>query len=277
MLAQLILGLILLFLGIYFSSFGVRPWIDYNFIIGWVGLLLMLNYVTKRLSNISLLANIPALLLLTFASGFFWWFYELINLFTQNWAYPQQSLYGQVQFGILASNAFMTVIPLLVLCTAIVLGLYKRKVTWKPGTLSKEVAYILILFGLTSLILCFITPVYAFPLTWFIIFLVFDPINALKGRRSLIVQLKERNYQPLVILAVAAILAGFFWETMNHFIPKWTYPIEPWFWKLPPPITSKYIQMPLAGFLGYIPFIYSAFALVEYLDIKIPWLSEKLS
>ncbi len=90
----------------------------------------------------------------------------------------------------------------------------------------------------------------------------------------MIIQILKRNYLLIALLVVSAVYAGFWWETINILVPKWTYPIVPWFWDLPAPITTKYAEMPLAGFLGYIPFIFSAFAFIEFLQIKTNWLNK---
>jgi len=272
MLTQILVGILLLALGFVFAAQNVRPWIDYDFIIGWSGLLTLLNVLSKKLSKLSIFSNVPLLLQLLFASAFLWWFYEFINLFTKNWAYPKEHLYMPMEFAILASISITTILPLLILCTRIISGIYGKEVKWKSGSINKQTAGSFITIGILFLILSITHPVIFFPLTWGILALIFDPLNAFNHKKSLLVQIKNKNYQPLIILAISSLLAGFFWETMNHFIPKWTYPIEPWFWKLPSPITTKYIQMPLAGFIGYIPFIWSEFAVFEFLQIKIPWL-----
>src|SRR6266568_4455727 len=105
-------------------------------------------------------------------------------------------------------------------------------------------------------------------------FCIIDPLNGLSGKRSLLIAINKRVWLPLIVLALGALLAGFSWETLNYFVPKWTYPIEPWFWRLPGFITAKYIAMPWIGMLGYIPFCFGAFALVEFLELRVGWFGE---
>ncbi len=273
---QLFVGLLLLTTGFIFSSFGKRPWIDYDFIIGWYGLLLALDVISKRLGKDSIFSKPRIFLLLAFASSFFWRFYEFANTYLQNWAYPLEKLYNQNEWGIFSTIAFTMVLPLLIISTNITEGLlFKKDYLFLKSSLSKSLTLFFIFLGFLLLASCIFFPIIFFPFIWVVIFFVLDPINALQGKRSLIVQLIKRNYRPLLVLAVASLFAGFCWETMNHFIPKWTYPIVPWFWELPWPITTKYFEMPLAGFLGYIPFIFSAFSFVEFLDLNVPWLKRK--
>lgn len=269
---QLVLGVILISIGIYLSQYNIRPFIDFNFHLTWFGFLLVSDNIAFRISGKSVFQNWRNFLTLAFASAFFWWFYEWANLFLRNWAYPTKELYEQTEWGIFATIAFATVLPNLVISTNLVTGLIKSNINFIQSKLSLSNALILVLLGFICLTLVISYPIYAFPLVWLTTFLVLDPINGLQGRRSLLVQIWKLNFKPLILLGLAALLAGFWWETINYLMPKWTYSIAPWFWELPAPITTKYAQMPLAGFLGYIPFIYSAFAFVEFLQIKIPWL-----
>lgn len=270
---QVILGLILLSSGLYLSQYETRPFIDYDFHLTWLGFLLLSDKLALRLSGYSIFSNLRNLFLLVIVSSFFWWFYEWANLFLQNWAYPTKELYEQTEWGILATAAFTTVLPHLVISTNIISGVLKGNSTFLKDKISKALAMIFVGLGILFFVLVLTIPDYTFPLVWLVIFLVIDPINALNGKRSLLVQIMKNNWRPLVILGIASLYAGFWWETINMVVSKWAYPIVPWFWDLPAPITTKYAEMPLAGFLGYVPFIYSAFAFVEFLQIKIPWVA----
>ncbi|OGH02575.1 MAG: hypothetical protein A2798_02970 [Candidatus Levybacteria bacterium RIFCSPHIGHO2_01_FULL_37_17] len=272
---QLILGVILISIGIYLSQYNIRPFIDFNFHLAWFGFLLVSDNIAFRFSGKSIFSNWRNFLSLAFASAFFWWFYEWANIFLKNWFYPTKHLYEQTEWGILSTAAFVTVLPHLAISTNIISGVLKSNIFFVKAKISSQLTILLMSLGLISLALVIYLPIYLFPLIWIVTFLILDPLNAIQGRRSLILQILKKNYKPLIVLGIGAIFAGFWWETINFLIPKWTYPIVPWFWELPAPITTKYAQMPLAGFLGYIPFIYSAFAFVEFLQIKIPWLNSK--
>lgn len=269
---QLILGVILISIGFFLSQYNVRPYIDYNFHLTWYGFLLITDNIAFKLSGNSLFSNWRNFVFLAFSSTFFWWFYEWINLSLNNWFYPIQALYSSTEWGIFSTAAFITVLPHLVISTNLVTGFLKNDIIFIKSKISLSNAIIFTLLGLICLSAVITSPNLTFPLVWLVVFLVLDPINAMQGRRSLIVQILRKNYKPLIILGIAALLAGFWWETINYLVPKWTYPIAAWFWDLPAPIITKYAEMPLVGFLGYIPFIYSAFAFVEFLQIKIPWL-----
>lgn len=252
-------GLILLIIGLIFAHFYRRPFMDWDFLFVWYGILLLLD-------RKNIFKDKPTFLSLACASSLFWWFYEWANSFLNNWSYDKiLNFYEPMEFSAIAAACFTTVLPLALVTS----NLISPKITWSFSQLSKKFAIFIIFIGLAFLCLTIFIPSIFFGLIWWVLFLIFDPINAFVGKRSLIVQLTKRNFRPLIYLALAALLSGFLWETVNHFVPKWTYPIAPWFWNLPWFFTIKYIEMPLAGFLGYIPFYWSAFAFLEFLDLKI--------
>jgi len=58
----------------------------------------------------------------------------------------------------------------------------------------------------------------------------------------------QRDWRMVIALFAAALICGVFWEMWNiHSWPKWIY-IFPYLnaWKI--------FEMPLAGYLGYLPF-----------------------
>lgn len=270
MLKQLALGIILVLLGIVLGQQGRRPFFDFDFIFAWYGILLILDALAQKTGKTSIFKPLNNFLLLAMVSGSFWWFYEWANLYLKNWDYPTMlRLYNNLEFGVIATVCFSTVLPFLTLTSNLVsTAVFKNRHVWLNGTITKTLALVFISIGVLSLFLTVFIPLYFFPIIWFSLFLLFDPINALQGNRSLIIQLLKRNFRIFIILGIAAILAGLTWESINYLLPKWVYPIVPWFWTLPTPFTTKFAEMPLLGFGGYIPFVWSAFALMEYLGIN---------
>ncbi|HID02221.1 MAG TPA: hypothetical protein EYP18_03270 [Desulfobacterales bacterium] len=60
--------------------------------------------------------------------------------------------------------------------------------------------------------------------------------------------LKQGNWSRIVLLAIAAVICGFFWEMWNSFsYAKWIYSI---------PYVQKYhiFEMPILGYAGYLSF-----------------------
>lgn len=269
MLQEIVVGLISLFGGIMMGVSGHRPWIDWNFIFAWFGFLLILNQVIFHYQKKPLFPSYKKFFFLSIASALFWWFYEWMNMYLKNWDYPQAKYYNGLEWGIIATLAFSSVLPLITLSVNFITVFFlKKDLGWSNLSFSRKRAVFFISLGILCFILCIIESLYAFPLVWFILFFILDPINALQNKRSILSEALRKNYTPLLCIAAASIFAGISWETLNHFIPKWTYPIEPWFWKLPSFFTYKYFEMPISGFFGYIPFSYSAFAFAEFIGLN---------
>src|SRR6266446_5670042 len=116
---RLLIGISLVASGLFFASVGHRPWIDYDFLLAWYGILLLLDFLSRRLGHESIFASVRKFLIVDSVRDMFWWFYEWINLYTGNWAYSLENLYSQREFGVIATVGFATVLPFLVLVTMI--------------------------------------------------------------------------------------------------------------------------------------------------------------
>jgi len=118
---------------------------------------------------------------------------------------------------------------------------------------------IIIFIGICTLILLLIWPGYFYIFLWLSVFLILDSINHIRGKRSLVSFTDIRDWRPLISLALGCILCGFFWEMWNYLAyPKWIYHT--------PGVEFLYIfEMPLLGYLGYIPFSFELFAFYHML------------
>jgi hypothetical protein len=82
-----------------------------------------------------------------------------------------------------------------------------------------------------------------------------EPLNFWLKNRTLLQYISVGNWQPLLALWVGCIICGFFWEMWNFYsYPKWIYYI-PFFSFL------HIFEMPLLGYVGYLPFSMELFAL----------------
>jgi hypothetical protein len=94
-----------------------------------------------------------------------------------------------------------------------------------------------------------------FPLVWTAVYCLIEPLNVRLGNRSLLDDLARGDWRPVIALGGGCLVCGFFWEMWNFLsYPKWIYriPFADW---LP------LFEMPLAGYLGYLPFSWELFAL----------------
>jgi hypothetical protein len=112
--------------------------------------------------------------------------------------------------------------------------------------------------GLLMLVLMLIWPDYFFCFVWLSVYLMLEPLNAWLRNPTLLQYIAADNWQPLLSLWVGCIICGFFWEMWNYYsYPKWIYRI-PFFNFL------HIFEMPLPGYLGYLPFSMELFALYHF-------------
>ncbi len=211
----------------------------------------MVDALVLRRSGSSILRRSPSDFVRLFvASVPVWWLFEILNLRVRNWVYPGSEQFGPVTYFVLSSIAYSTVIPA-VFETAELLGTFRwgRRLDAGPG-LAVRPGLRLKLFagGVLMLALLLIWPRLFFPLLWLSLVFLLDPLAHALGRRSLLGFLEQGRRRPLVLLALGALVCGFFWELWNFYgYPKWTYDV--------PYLGFAHIfEMPLFGYLGYLPF-----------------------
>jgi len=226
----------------------------------WLGYCLTVDGLGLRLRGTSLLARDRKMYVLLFvASVPLWWVFEALNLRTQNWHYVGREAFSDLEYALLASLAFSTVVPAVMGTAELVAGSnfvqrFLRAPVEKPGGRG---APVMLATGLAMLGLLLTWPRIFFPLVWLSLFFILDPLNYRLGNRSLLASTRKGDWRPIVALGSGALICGFFWEMWNILAyPKWVYMV-PWFgfWHL--------FEMPLLGYLGYIPFALELFAAVH--------------
>lgn len=190
-----------------------------------------------------------------------WWWFELINERVQNWRYVLSFDYGPVQYALLTSVAFSTVVPAICAVGSMIRRAgprHERRGLDRSG--NRRFPAFLIVAGAVLQVAVVVFPAQLFPLVWVAPALIFDGLVASTGGRSLVWDLMSGRWTDLLIIAAGGLICGFFWEFWNHWsMPKWEYEI-PYlgFWKI--------FEMPAAGYLGYVPFAWSVVQLVRWLD-----------
>ena len=78
----------------------------------WLGFIVTVNALTERSAGTCLLRTSPARWLGLFAaSAGFWWAFEWLNRFTENWHYLGVADFGAAAYALNASLCFSTVLP----------------------------------------------------------------------------------------------------------------------------------------------------------------------
>jgi hypothetical protein len=255
-----VLGLILVILVELNFIFKIEPFASWYFPIIWLGYILIIDSIVYKLKKNSLISNRPWQIFGMFIlSALFWWFFELVNLSIKNWSYTGLGGFGgnSSMMTLFKNLSFSTVLPAFFETVELLrsIHLFDKVKLKKRHKITKKTIYIMWAFG----ILCFVLPVFlpqfAFPLVWGSFFFILDPINYLHKQPSIIQHLKDRKFTIPLTLFAAGLIMGFFWEFWNYWaIPKWTYSV-PYvgFWKI--------FEMPLVGYLGYLPFAFELYAM----------------
>ncbi|MBA2752881.1 MAG: hypothetical protein H0U40_00270 [Chloroflexia bacterium] len=254
---QSIIGGALLILAWPIAWSGREPWTWYTFVPLWLGYIFSLDGINLMRTGTSLLTRSRrefAFLFLTSAP--LWWIFELFNLRIDNWFYTIPFSYTRFEYVVLGSIAFSTVVPAIFETADFYRSLIgRRAIRWVPAFAGDRGWIASATLGLAMVGLVLLFPGQAFPLVWVSVFFLIDGINRRLGVASVTAQTAARRWDTVVILILAGLTCGFFWEMWNYWsVPKWTYSV-------PHAGFLPIFEMPILGYLGYIPFSLEVFAL----------------
>lgn len=219
----------------------------------WLGYIAVVNAWTFARSGRCMLTHQPRHLAALFmASAGFWWFFEYLNRFVQNWYYEGITDFTPLRYLLFATPAFGTVLPA-VLGTADLLdtwapaaALRRTSFRWPAATRLRSAA--LLLAACVGLAGIGIWPDYLYPLLWIAPLCLLVALRGLTGRPSVFAAAERGDWRRIAILMTAALICGFFWEMWNfHSHARWVYQV---------PFVGRFLifEMPLLGFAGYLPF-----------------------
>jgi hypothetical protein len=231
-----------------------RHFQPHTFLPIWAGFILAVNALAVKRSGSCLMLRRPLRFVLLFpASAAFWWFFEYLNRFVQNWYYTGIEGMGPEEYSLFSSLAFTTVLPgvlslidLLNTMPALGRGLARCRPINLPA--SGWIAPATLAAASLGLTLIGIFPDQLFALLWVSPLLIILSAQGLTGRCTLLDPLRSGDWRPAVVPALAALVCGFFWETWNYFsLARWTYAI---------PFVGRFhlFEMPILGYGGYLPF-----------------------
>jgi hypothetical protein len=230
------------------------PFQAHTFCLPWIGYILTVNAWCVRRSGSSPMTRAPGRFIALFpASALFWWFFEYLNRFAQNWCYLGTETYSPSAYIVHASLAFSTVLPAVLSTTALLLtwprfdtGLTRLFRIRPPRGKGAALAGLAVSsFGL-ALIGRF--PDYLFPLVWVAPLMVIVSLQAFSGRATIFSGLRDGDWRQIVAPALAALICGLFWELWNvNSLARWEYAV--------PFVDCCHVfAMPLLGYGGYPPF-----------------------
>jgi hypothetical protein len=232
----------------------------------WTGYVLLMDAVVARLTGRSYLTTDRfdgALVALASVGG--WWLFELYNT-PRFWRGGADLVGVWWQYHNLEPNlllrrvgydwAFATIFPALFLTAAALRAtVFKRARVrpWRPapGLLRAAVAV-----GAVSVVLplALVSP-WLVPLVWTGWALLLEPLNYRRGRPSWLADLAAGDASRVAALLASGLVCGVLWEFWNYWaLTRWTYTV-------PYPPEAKLFEMPVLGYLGFLPFALECFAM----------------
>jgi hypothetical protein len=239
---------------------GVRT--AYLFFPLWIGYILVVDSLVWRRAGVSLWSRSRKNFALLFVvSAPVWWLFELINLRTGNWEYLGRALFNSLQFNVLSTISFSTVVPAVFETAQLI-----RSFGWMerfdsgpriPATRGMFVG--LFVIGLAMFSAMLVWPKIFYPFTWTALVFILEPINHWTGRPCFFKELRQGDWRTVISLSLGALVCGLFWEMWNYYsFPKWIYHI-------PGLGFLRIFEMPLLGYGGYVPFALELYALKNFL------------
>jgi len=228
----------------------------------WTGYILFIDAFIYRVTGNSLISGRfkQFLFMLPYSVGC-WLIFEAYNLHLQNWQYiglPENIV--ERYFGYFW--AFATIFPGVLLTSELidVFGVFD-KLRVRTFSFKKTTLYIIMTIGALFLLVPILVPqevaVYLFGPVWIGFVFFMEPINYFIGAKSLFRELENGRLNKLFSLFLAGVICGFLWEFWNYWATaKWNY-------TLPFLNEPKIFEMPLFGFLGFLPFAIEIYVMWE--------------
>jgi len=226
----------------------------------WIGFIVVLNALTEMRTGSSLMRDRPRYFVLLFpVSAVYWWFFEFVNRFVGNWHYVNVERFSALEYTMLATMSFSTVLPAVASMTRLLSSFPRLQEAWlglprirlRARRLAASIA---LAGGCGALAGVGAWPEYFYPLVWVAPILVVFAVLALSGEPTGLEPLGRGDWRGPGLSAFAALACGFFWELWNYgSLAHWEYAI---------PFVDRYhvFEMPLLGYAGYLPFGVECFA-----------------
>jgi hypothetical protein len=245
-------------IGSWILAWNRFPWFSafqaHTFTPLWLGYVLLVNGITYRRTGRCLMVETPRLFLALFpASAAFWWCFEYLNRFVQNWYYVGAQALTPWEYFLYATIPFSTVLPA-VLST---MELLASEPTLRVGPVrlpsvgwlrQTRTGWALLMVAGAGLAAIGVWPDRLFPLVWLAPLLLITAVQMITAEETIFSRLGHGDGTSLWLAALAALVCGFCWEMWNYrSLAHWEYAI-------PSVHRFKLFEMPLLGYAGYLPF-----------------------
>ncbi|MBL7180635.1 MAG: hypothetical protein ISS65_10575 [Desulfobacterales bacterium] len=244
------------------AIFWVLAWTRFSWFAGlqphtftplWLSYILVINALCYRRSGRCMLIDRTGYFLILFpASAAFWWFFEYLNRFVQNWHYSGVH-YGPWKYFCLATLSFSTVLPAVLGTREWIAGfswLQKGFSNFLPLNIlrPRTAAWTVLVISAAGLAGIGVRPNCLFALLWASPLLIIVSLQALMKEPQVLSEIPRGDWRRVISSACAALFCGLFWEMWNFWsLAKWQYSV---------PFVHRFqiFEMPILGYAGYLPF-----------------------
>ena len=235
--------------------------------IAWTGYIMLIDGIIRQRKGTSLLSNYPLeFALLAVISIPSWVIFEGYNVLLKNWWYvglPENMVERYIGYA----WAFATISPGMFLTYELLDIIIPGKDPHPYPRLSNGKFWSFVVFGLACLIVPLIWPsTYMTPLVWMGFAFMLDPIMGRFGERSFLSEFFMGYHRSMPMMFLAGAICGILWEYWNFWATtKWHYDIPRAYLG-----HVKLFEMPVFGFLGFMPFAVESYALYVFIRRLIP-------
>jgi len=231
-----------------------EAWQAFTFSPLWLGYIIIVNALTFRRTGRCMMLQRPAYFFMLFPlSAAFWWYFEYLNRFVQNWYYVGIDSFTPREYFLYATLPFATVLPAVLGTTqwlATFPCLTRPLSHWRRIRIPRPrlVSGVVLLVGAAGLAWLGIWPNVLFAFLWTGPLLVMLSLQVLFGGDHLISDLQRGDWRSVWLPALAGLACGLLWELWNsRSLAHWEYAV---------PYVQRFslFEMPLLGYAGYLPF-----------------------
>lgn len=231
----------------------------------WLSYIVVVNALTISRTTHCLMVNQPKIFLSLFPiSAVFWWIFEYLNRFVQNWYYLPNVEVDAFTYSFWGCLSFSIVLPAVYGTYEYLMSCHRLTAPfnnwWKIRIQhERSVGWTLVGAAGLGLVGIGVWPKILYPLLWLSPLLLLLAVQIFQGHDSILKRLQHGDWRPVVLPALSGLLCGFFWELWNsQSLAHWEYAI---------PYLHAYqiFEMPVLGYAGYLPFGLECIVVIQFL------------
>jgi hypothetical protein len=255
-----LIGLLFCHLAIILNWQPIKEWL---YVAVWWSYILFIDGIIYRIKGNSLIiSRTKSFFLMLPWSVVIWLVFELFNVGLRNWYYASMtpSLLERWSGYFIA---FATVLPGIFETSELLeaIGIFRSNSLPVSQIDNSRYSRAYLIIGIILFLLPIILPKYFFPVIWLSFIFLLEPINYWLSKKSGGLLLRKQ-WGTILRLSFAGLICGLLWEVWNwHAVAHWVYAL-PYFHYL------QIFQMPVLGYLGFMPFAWECYLMYEFVVLS---------